>query len=181
MHMPSLFDGSKVDLASSSGILRVTIHPRLHGLAGVVAVGVDVVLVMIFYRFWPSVPYIERVVLLVILVASLLGSLYGFVGEEIIEFDSRKLNIRKGFHGWEREREYPITECSSLEWRAGEKGRSYLACKVGGRPIKFGIWLTENDADKILAALQRTLPDVAKRIAAASGADQHFITLGLGR
>ena len=177
-----MFEGPKVDLVESSGTVRVTIHPRLRGLSGLVALVFDLVLTTIVcYVVWRILHGLWPVGLVVFAAASLLGSLYGFVAEEIIEFDSHKLSIRKGFHGWERTREYRISECSNLERRVDEKGSSYLTCKAGGSRIKFGTWLSEKDADEVLAALQRTLPDVAKRICSTFGTNEHFISLGLGK
>jgi hypothetical protein len=49
-----------------------------------------------------------------ILVSSFVGLAYELLGEENIEINSRTLTIRKGIHGWERQREYQITECSDL-------------------------------------------------------------------
>lgn len=97
------------------------------------------------------------------------------------ERNSTGLSIRKGIHGWERKREYQINECSNLEWDAGQKGGSYLTCKVGRWPIKFGNRLSENDANEILSALQRTLPDVAQKLCTYPGGKEHFITLGLNK
>jgi len=70
---------------------------------------------------------------------------------------------------------------SNLEWEEGRKGGSYLTCKVARWQIKFGNRLSENDANEILSALQRTLPDVAQKICAYPGGKEHFITLGLNR
>ena len=68
---------------------------------------------------------------------------------------------------------------SNLEWEEGRKGGSYLTCKVARWQIKFGNRLSENDANEILSALQRTLPDVLQKICAYPGGKEHFITLGL--
>jgi hypothetical protein len=172
---------SKVELTATSGMLGVTVHPRPHWLAGLVALGSDLICGVLLYHFWPLVPLFVRLFWIFILVSALLSSVYEFFGEEIIEFDSQKLTIRKGIHGWERKREYQITECRELEWYKGSKGRSYLRCKVGRWPRQFGNGLSESDGIEILAALQRTLPDVAQKICAQPGGKDHFITLGLKR
>ena len=179
--MTGFFDGPKVELTANSGMLCVTVHPRPHWLAGLVVLVGDLIFAAVLYQFWSLTPLSIRVFWIVILVSTLLSSVYEFFGEEIIEFDSPKLTIRKGIHGWERKREYQINECSELEWDAGRKGRSYLTCKVGRWPKQFGNRLSENDASEILSALQRTLPDVAQKICAHPDAKEHFITLGLNR
>jgi hypothetical protein len=179
--MTGFFDGPKTELVASSGMVCVTVHPRPHMLAGLVALGADVIFAAVLYRFWSLAPLSVRVLWIVILVSALPSSVYQFFGEEIIEIDSQKLTIRKGIHGWERKREYQINECSNLEWKVGQKGGSYLTCKVGRWPIKFGNRLSENDSNEILSALQQTLPDVAQKICAYPGGKEHFITLGLNK
>jgi hypothetical protein len=170
---------AKVELKASSGMLSVTVHPRPHWLTGLAGLGADIFLFAVLYHFWSLLPLSFRAFWLLILVSALLSSIYQFFGEEIIEFDSQKLVIRKGIHGWERKREYQISECSELEWDEGRKGRSYLTCRVGRWPRQFGSGVSENDAIEILAALQRTLPEVAQKICAYSGGKRHFLTLGL--
>jgi hypothetical protein len=179
--MTGFFDGPKIHLVASSGMLCVTIHPRPHWLANLVALGGDAIFAAILYHFWSLTPLSIRVIWIFILVSSLLSSTYQFLGEEIVEFDSQKLTIRKGIHGWERKREYQVNECSNLEWDPGRRGGSYLTCKVGRWPVKFGNRLSENDANEILVALQKSLPDVAQKICACPGGKEHFITLGLNK
>jgi hypothetical protein len=168
-----------VELKAGSGMLSVTVHPGLHWLAGLSALGADIFLSAVLYHFWPVMPLFLRLFWIFILVSALLSSIYQLFGEEVIEFDSQKLTIRKGIHGWERKREYQINECSELEWDKGRKGRSYLTCKVGRWPRQLGNGVSENDAIEILSALQRTLPEVAQKICAYPDGKQHFITLGL--
>jgi hypothetical protein len=179
--MTGFSGGRRVDIAASSGMLCVTINPRPHWLAGLGALGGDVFFVTILYHYWSLMPLSIRVFWIVILASMFLKSVYEFFGEEIIEFDSQKLTIRKGIHGWERKREYQISVCSNLEWAAGHKGGSYLRCILGGSPIKFGNRISETDANEILSALQRTLPDVAQKICSYPGYKEHFITLGLSK
>jgi hypothetical protein len=179
--MAGFLDEPKVDVVASSGILCVTVHPGLSWQAGLVALGGEAIFAAILYQFWYLTPLSIRLIWIVILVSGLLGSVYEFFGEEIIELDSQKLTIRKGIHWWERKREYQITDSSNLQWEAGRKGRSYLRCKVGRWPIQFGNRVSENDANEILSALQRTLPDVAQVICAFPGDKKHFITLSLNK
>jgi hypothetical protein len=181
MVMTGFFDGPKVDVVATSGILCVTIHPRLNWQAAVAALGGDVIFAVVLYQAWSATPLSIRIVWLALLPFILLSTVYEFFGEEIIEIDSQKFTIRKGIHGWERKREYQIDECSNLEWSAGRKGGSHLTCKVGRWPIVFAKKLSEADADKIFLALQQTLPDVAQKICASTGNKEHFITLGLHR
>jgi hypothetical protein len=181
MVMTGFFDGPKIDVVASSGMLCVTIHPRPNLQAALAALGGDVIFPVVLYRVWSAIPFSIRIVWLALLPFILLSSVYEFFGEEIVEIDSQKLTIRKGIHGWERKREYQIDECSNLEWSAGRKGGSHLTCKVGRWPITFAKRLSETDGDEIFLALQRTLPDVAQKICTSTGNKEHFITLGLRR
>jgi hypothetical protein len=181
MVMTGFFDGPKIDVVASSGMLRVTIHPRPDWQAAFAALGGDVIFAVVLYQVWSATPLSIRSVWLALLAFILLSSVYELFGEEIIEFDSQKFTIRKGIRGWERKREYQIDECSNLEWSAGRKGGSHLTCKVRGWPITFAKRLSGTDADKIFLALQQTLPDVAQKICASTSNKEHFITLGLHR
>jgi hypothetical protein len=100
------FDGPKVDVRSSSGMLCVTIHPRPNWL--VLALGCDIIFSAVLYYSWPSTSHFGRIIWIVILVSTLISSAYEFLAEEIVEIDSQRLTIRKGIHGWERAREYQI-------------------------------------------------------------------------
>jgi hypothetical protein len=92
--MTGFFDGPKVEVLTSSGMLCVTVHSRPHWL--VVALGGDVIFAAVLYYYWPFTPLFGRVVWTVILVSTLISSIYEFLGEEIIEIDSQRLTIRKG-------------------------------------------------------------------------------------
>lgn len=175
--MIALFEGPKVDVLTSSGMLRVTICPTRQ--AGLATLGFDVVFAAILYHYWAASPLFFRGIWIFVLASALVGAVYEFFGEEVIEINSQTLTIRKGIHGWERQREYQIAELSNLEWQQGQKGGSYLTCKVGRWPIKFGARISESAAIEILSSLQRTLPDVAQQICAYPGGKEHFITLGL--
>ena len=177
--MTDFFTGPKVDIVSGSGMLCATVHPRPHGMAALVVLVGDAGFAWALYQSWTLTPLSVRAFWIVILVLPLLSLLYQFFGEEVIEFDSQRLTIRKGIHGWERKREYQIEECANLEWNPGRKGSSYLTCRAGRWPITFGNRMSESDANEIFSALQHTLPEVAQQICSAAGNREHFITLGL--
>jgi hypothetical protein len=172
------FFGPKVDVVSRSGMLCVTVHPTPNWQAGLLAVGGDILLAVLLYQDWPITTFFMRAVWILLMISAVLGWVYQLLGEEVIEVDSRKLTIYKGIHGWERTRVYQISECSDLEWHAGHRGGSFMGCKVGSWPRTFAKNISEADADKVLSALQQTLPDVAQQICAKPG---HFIALGLSR
>ena len=179
--VPEKWSARTCDVVAGSGMLRVTIHPRRDWRVGLGALAWDAFFVVILYQFWSRFPFSLRVIWIAILVAGLLREVHEFLGEEILEFDSTKLAVCKGIHGWERRREYPIEQCSDLGWRTGRKGSPYLALSVGRRSVKFGKRLSEDAANEILTALQRALPDVVQKMCSYPGSGEHFVTLGLNK
>ena len=179
--VPEKWGSRNVDIVTGSGMLRVTIHPRRDWLAGLAALAWDAMFIVILYQFWSRMPPFLRVFWMAILAATSLSLVYEFLGEEILEFDSQKLTISRGMHGWEQKREFPIEQCGSLEWNRGRKSGPFLALGVGRRWVKFGKRLSEDTANEILAALQGALPDVAQKLCSSPGSKEHFITLGLNK
>ncbi len=162
-------------------MLCVTIYPRRDYLAGLAALAWDAFFVVILYQLWSRIPLSFRVIWIVILSAAFLSTAYEFLGDEVLEFDWQKLSVRKGVHGWERKREYPIAQCSNLAWDQGRRGGSYLTCKEGGTSIKFGKRLSEAAANEIMSALQRALPDAAQKVGPYPGTKEHSVTLELNK
>lgn len=177
--VPRKWSTRKVDIVQSSGMLCVTIHPRQGWLAGIGALAWDTMLIVILFQFWSRMPLSIRVFWIAILVAASLSLIHEFWVEEILEFDSQKVIVRRGVHGWERKREYSIEQCSRLEWNQGRKGSSYLTLSVGRLPIMLGKGLSEDAANEILTTLQRVLPDVAQKVCSYPGSKEPFVTLGL--
>ena len=178
--MAGFFDGPKVDVVASSGMVSVTVHPTPNWQAGLAAVVGDILIAGLLYEYWPITGFFMRAIWIFVMASTVLGLVYQLLGEEVIEIDSRNLTIHKGIHGWERTREYQISRCSDLEWKVG-RGASRLSLKVSGWPKTFAKNISEADADKVLSAIQQTLPDVARQICANPDAKKHFITLGLSK
>lgn len=179
--VPEKWGARTLDVVGGSGMLRVTIHPRRDWLVGLGALALDAVFVVILFQLWSRLPFSFRAIWVAILVVASLSELYEFCGEEILEFDSQKVTIRKGTHGWERKHEYPVEKCSDLEWRTGGRGGPYLSLSVGRGSVRFGKRLSEDAANEILTALQRALPDLAQKICSHPGSREHIVTLGLNR
>jgi hypothetical protein len=180
--MTGLPAGPKVDVEVCSGMVRATVHPRPHWLGILVVLGVAVFFARILQHDWTDLALWIRALLLWGVVSTVPLLVYQFFGEEIIEFDSQKLTIRKGVRGWERKREYQIQDCRELGWEeGGEDTNDGLKLKVGWRSISFGEYLSEDNAIAIMKALQNNLPNVAQKICAYPGGKELFITLGLNR
>lgn len=114
--------------------------------------------------------------------STVVGFLYQLSGSEEIKFNPKTLTIRKNILGWERIREYPIQNCTELEWTSysGEYRRTALRCKMGWRMIYFAEYMSEEQATEILTGLQQHLPDVARSMGLVLGSSKpHFTTLGL--
>ena len=173
---------ANIDVVATSGMLRVTVHPRLHWLVGFLELAGMIIFAVYIYRSWGQLTFWFRVLLAGGLCSTVLSFLYQMSGTEVIEFDAQKLTISKGIHGWERKREHRIEDCSELEWTEGsEDTHAALKCKVGWKTVTFGEYISENEAIEILTALQRTFPDVAQKICSFPKGKAHFITLGLSR
>lgn len=169
-----------IQISTSSGILRVTVHPARSW--PVVLLGLVVVTTFAFltYRNWATMSSVFRGVFAFGLISSVAGLIFQFSGIEVIEIDSRTITLRKEVHGWERKREYKIKSCRELEWIQGsEDVPQHLQFKMGWRTITLGKGLTENQAIQILTALQQTLPNVAQQLCSYAESKEHFITLGL--
>ena len=106
---------------------------------------------------------------------------YQVSGSETLEFDAQKFSASKRFSVWSRSSEYPIADCTELQWREhrGEGDTDGLQCRIGHRTVKFGSYISEQEAIEILASLQKFLPDVAQQMCSESENKRHFTTLDL--
>jgi hypothetical protein len=168
---------TKVDIVAASGVLRVTVSPRQHWLW----ILSEAVLIVLFsryaFRYWAAMPLILRVFSVWGIGAAVVAWFYQLSGSEVIEFDANGIRIRKDILGWERMREYRIEDCRSLEPHVKGEGDEYgLQCKVGWRTVRFAEYVSEGEANTVLAALQRELPEVAGKLEAAP---TNFTALGL--
>jgi hypothetical protein len=171
-------DSPTVSVVANSGVLRVTVHPRPERTVALVIMGVDLLAASLLYELWSSTPFIIRAIWLWALVYSTATVVRQYYGDEVIEFDARKLTIRKGIYGWERGRECRIEACSELGWERGwRNGPPSLTCNVDSRPIRFGYQVSEADANQIFSSLQQALPEVAQTICARRDGKEHAMSL----
>lgn len=170
----------KMDILGSSGVLRVTVRPRPSLALILFEASIACIFATSAYRNWSTIATAFRIVSISAVVSIVGGLIYQLSGLEIIEFSAQKLRICKEIHGWERNREYGIEDCSQLEWMEGEEGRPQsLRCAAGWKKITFGENLSESQAMEIFVALQASLPEVAQKICSFPEGKNHFITLGL--
>lgn len=168
-----------IEISTSSGTLRVTVHPARTWLIFPVEFVVLIAFVAQISENWGKMSPLLRY-------AFVGGIMLGAIrlifrsGVEIIEIDAEKITLSKDARGWERKRQYRINECRELEWmQSTEDNPQRLQCKVGWKTVTFGAGLTENQAIEILTALQQTLPNAAQQLCSYPEGKKHFITLGL--
>jgi len=106
---------------------------------------------------------------------------YQLTGSEQIEFSDENLRVTKSMIGWSRTREYRMRECTMLEWKEFSNNRPQsFQCEVGRRTIRFGKYLSAEQADSIIADLQRSYPSAAKQMLGLADAfKKHITTLNL--
>ncbi len=106
-----------VEIVMASGTLRVTVNPKpawlpmLAEAIGIALFGVFVV------RGWAAMAVWYRALLVWCIGSACVAWLYQWSGSEIIEFDAQKLALIRQILGWNRAREYALTDCRDLEWR----------------------------------------------------------------
>jgi hypothetical protein len=165
-------------------MLRVSIQPQPNFVLMLLEVAVAVLFWTMTVRLWSDMSLVERGFFIWGDVSTVIAFLYQLSGFEQIEFDSRKLTIRKSTVGLrERIREYSVDDCTELEWyhTSGGNQASCLHCKVGWKMVRFAEYVSEKQGLEILGALQQNFPDVYCKMAATPGVDKpHFQTLGLG-
>jgi hypothetical protein len=171
-----------IDIVAASGMLRVSISPKPSMSAMVIEALVVVFVGGMFLRTWASMTTWVRVFVVWGFASAISAWFYQLSGSETIEVDERKLTLTKHIFGWNRTREYAVSECHDLEWHEpqGEGDTCALQCKIGWRSVRFGEYISETEAIEILTALQVNLPDVADQLLSTHGsATQHFTTLKL--
>jgi hypothetical protein len=161
---PFLQQRAEVAMVYASGAFRVTIeykYPVLLLLSE--AIGIAGVFFWGWERQWMALPR-GAVLAALIMVLNLVVLGYHLTGSQVIEFNDRQLAVSRTNLGWQRTSEYELEKCSKLEWRKQWGKPGSFRCKYGWRPISFGKYLSQEQADRLLAELQRSLPNVAKHL-----------------
>jgi hypothetical protein len=169
--------GAEIDIVAASGVLRVTVRPKPHWLWMLFEAAFLVVFGGYALRYWAAMAVMSKVLFVWVIGGAVVAWFYQLSGSEVVEFDANGIRIRKDILGWERLREYRIEDCRSLEPHVQGEGDAYgLQCKVGWRTIRFAEHISEDQANEVLSALQRELPDVAGKLEASP---TNFTTLDL--
>jgi hypothetical protein len=179
----SLFKRERAtQIVAASGTVRVTVEPRPAWIALIVEViGISLLGGYIVHT-WGSGPLWFHGLLIWAMATAVVAWFYQLSGSEIIEFDSQKISICKQVLGWTRVSEHPLSSCRELRWRRGEAegDTEGLQCKVGWRTIRFGAYVSEEEANEIFATLQTNLPKAFEQLCPRADWDRnHFTTLNL--
>ncbi len=169
-----------IEISTSSGMLRVAVHPARSWSFIALEVGILTLCAFLAYENWVKASPLLRVIFALALSSSAVGLTFQWAAVEHIEIDSNKITLCKDLRGWERKREHKINECRELEWVEGsEDSPQGFHCKLGWRSVVFATGITEAQSIQILKALQQTLPSVAQQLCSYPEGKEHFITLGL--
>ena len=167
-----------IEIAAMSGSVRVIVHPARSWFLLIGEIAGMALWLFLTWRYWNVLSLQFRVLSAFLLASGGAGLLFQLTGTEIIEIDASRLSVLRESHGWERKREYNITECRELQWYT-DRDSSGLRCKRGWSTVTFGEQLTEEQALEIMTALQEHLPAVAQQLCSYPGGRDHFLTLGL--
>jgi hypothetical protein len=172
---------ANVEVATISGVLRVEVHAGINWLSVIFEIVLFGFFVRAIASSWLKLSFFDRIFNAWIVAAGVVGVFHLLRHSELIEFDRENLTIRRTFLGWERTSRYRVDDLSELTWRVQEGENHFaLECKAGMRRIQFGQYVTEQQAQEILAALQQSLPDVAQKMGMSSDDQKSHITqLGL--
>jgi hypothetical protein len=175
-------EAAAVEISTTSGLVRVAVRPRTHWFFMLAQAAILLLFTKLLIGRWVGMPLLWRGLAAWAVVATMVAWFYQLSGSEVIEFGPQKLSVCKDNLGWERRSEHLIEACTELQWHEpGDSDNGGLQCKIGWRSVRFGEYISEDQANEILAALQRTLPDVAQKMGAMpSQGKSPFITLGLG-
>ncbi|HET9407136.1 MAG TPA: hypothetical protein VFO39_07845 [Candidatus Sulfotelmatobacter sp.] len=171
----------EMEVVSGPGLLRAVLRLRPSGAL----LGIEIVTIVfvdfLLLRNWHTQSLLERGLRLFIVLSGLVAMVKLLSGsEEIIEIDSSTLKITKEILGWNRTTEYPIDRCSDFQARAEEGHVGGLQCRVGRwKTIKFADYLSEEQAEEVIAALQDALPDIAEKLLPSMDITKHWTMLRL--
>lgn len=155
---------AEVDMVNASGTLRVSIehkYPTLLFLmeavfiAGAIFWGWD--------QQWWGLPG-GSALAGAFLVINIIGLGYNLTGAEVVEFSERQIVRSRTNLGWQRNSEYELEKCSRLQWRKDFGKPGFFRCHFGWRTFSFGKYLSQEQADQLVARLESTLPNVANHL-----------------
>ena len=157
---------AKTEIGCLSGVLRVTIEHQFNFPRFCLGVLAFSFAMLGEIERWSRKALLSRALTAFVVIAAVADLAYQMAGSEIIEFSGDGLLVRNDYFGWGRARRYPLGKCSGLSWRPDvrQKADYALECKVGWKKVRFGKYLSGEQAREVLSELQRCLPDVAQKM-----------------
>jgi hypothetical protein len=163
---PFLQQRAAMEIVNAFGVLRATIDYKypltlllfeVLGLTGVTFYGWE--------RLFLTMPGGRGPIYVAVFTALNLVALgYQLTASQTIELNDRQLVISRTNLGWQRTSAYALEKCSHLEWRKYWGKPGSFRCKVGWRTISFAKYLSDEQANRLIAELRNSLPDVARRL-----------------
>jgi hypothetical protein len=154
-----------IEISASSGVLRVTVHPARSWPIILFEVALLAFLGFFAYENWTKGSLLFRLIIAAAIASGAAGLMFRWSRVEVIEIDANKITVCKDFRGWERRREYKLSDCREMEWmRGSEDSPQQLRCKSGWGTVTLADGVSETQAIQILTALQQTLPAVAQQL-----------------
>jgi hypothetical protein len=149
-----------------------------------VGVGVPVGVLAILLPHWHGLSLLVRSGVVLGLIGHFGAFIFKLYGTEVIEFSESGIAVCKEIRGWERRREYPVTDCREMQWDEGEGAEGDpqgVKFKAGRKWIRFGSEISEKQANDIFVALQNNLPSAAALVFSYPEEKSSFLKLGLNK
>jgi hypothetical protein len=159
-----LYPRAEMEMVNASGALRVTIehkYPKVLFLVHAASITAAI------FWGWDSQGWdLPRASAMgaALLVLNIIGIAYYMTGSEVVEFNDRQIVRSRTNLGWQRTSEFELEKCSRLKWLEYFGKPGFFRCQYGWRTFSFGKYLSQKQADRLLAALERSLPTVANHL-----------------
>ncbi len=181
----AIFTRRRVNIVAEFDCVRVTVKPRPTWLEGFLLAAALIIVGAVYQTVPRSTPESGWSLLLTASVVAIIvySWCYQLFGCEIIQVNAETIVITKQLLQWRHRREYPIAQCSDLEWRTGDgEGSTWgMQCKAGSQTVRFGDYVSEGEAVEIFTALQSTLPLAAQQLSATTKPKPGVLTTGYKR
>lgn len=159
-----LYPRAEVEMVNVSGALRVSIeHKYPMALFLMEAASITAAIFWGWDRQWWGLPQ-GSAVGAALLVLNVIAIAYYMTGSEVIEFNHRQIVRSRTNLGWQRTSEFELEKCSRLQWLEYFGKPGFFRCHYGWRTFSFGKYLSRKQADRLLAALESSLPNVANHL-----------------
>lgn len=174
-------DGADVELAVTSGVLRVSVRPRPTLARLLITAATIAVVALMSALVWRQTALIERIAEIAVILGAIFAWFQQLSGsEEEIEIGERGIRISTDIFGWSRVSEFPIEQCSDLKLQTSKEDSHQLQFRLGKwRTIDFGNYMSKEQAERVLDKLADSLPEIARKLLPSLDITKHWTTLNL--